>query len=143
MAPVRAFVDDRGFTLVELLVCILIVGIMAAIALPAFFNQRAKGEDTEAKLTLKSAATALVTYEMNAGTYDATVAELEVIEPALGEARNLSVDGDAVSWELTEDSASGTIFTLTRDAAGRVTRDCSIPGQGLCRAALDAGGNRW
>jgi type IV pilus assembly protein PilA len=143
MAPIRPIADEHGFTLVELLVCILIVGIMAAIALPAFFNQRAKGEDTEAKLTLKSAATALVTYEMDTGTFDATVAELEAIEPALGEARNLSVDGDAGSWELTEDSANGTIFTMTRDATGRVTRDCSVPGHGLCRLALDAAGNRW
>jgi type IV pilus assembly protein PilA len=143
MRHARLFAEQRGFTLVEILVCMLILGIMAAIALPAFLDQRAKGEDTEAKLTLKTAATALITYEMSSGTFDASVAELEAIEPALMEARNLTVNGDPDSFEITEDSAHGTVFTMVRDAAGRITRDCSTPDYGLCRAALDASGNRW
>jgi type IV pilus assembly protein PilA len=142
MAPHRP-ADQRGFTLVELLVCMLILAVMAAIALPAFLDQRAKGEDAEAKLTLKTATTAIITYEIGNGTYDATVAELVDIEPALGEARHLVVTGDADSFVLQEESDNLTLFTLSRDATGRTTRDCSVPGYGLCRDALDASGNRW
>ena len=51
--------NEKGFTLIELLVVILIIGILAAIALPAFLNQRGKAQDTEAKSEARTMQTAM------------------------------------------------------------------------------------
>ena len=54
--------SESGFTLVELLVVMLIIGLLAAIAIPAFFNQRDKARDAEAKSAAKTAQTAMETF---------------------------------------------------------------------------------
>ena len=61
--------DEKGFTLIELLVVILIIGILAAIALPAFLNQREKAQDSTAKSDVRTAQTALETYYTDNQTY--------------------------------------------------------------------------
>jgi type IV pilus assembly protein PilA len=141
--PSGRIADARGFSLPELLVSMLILGIMAAIALPAFLDQRAKGEDTEAKATLRTAAIALTTYELEADTFNATRAQLEAIEPALVEARDLQITGTSNMYIVSERSADGTVFSIRRDPTGKITRDCTVPGYGLCRETPDAGGDRW
>ena len=140
--------DEKGFTLIELLVVILIIGILAAIALPAFLNQREKSQDAEAKSAARTAQTAIETHYTDTQDYTtATQAILEGIEPALKDAYvaspgglGLSVTGNANGYviETTSKGNNHRKFTIT-SVNGEVTRTCAGNG---CKAA-DAAGNQW
>jgi type IV pilus assembly protein PilA len=131
---------ESGFTLVELLVVMLILGLLAAIAIPAFFNQRTKAQDASAKTTAKTAQTALETYSTdNNGSYaSATRASLKAIEPTLSSA---STGNNAIStltttsnsYTITVTSASGDTFSIVRATDGSLTYPCTpTSGGGGC-----------
>ncbi len=70
--------SDKGFTLIELLVVIIIIGILAAIALPTFLNQTAKGKQSEAKNTLSAINKAQVAFRTEAQSFAADIASLSL-----------------------------------------------------------------
>jgi len=145
MVRSRSAGSEDGFTLVELLVVILIIGILAAVAMGAFLAQRGKAQDADAKASVSTAAKAMETWYTDRGGYDgATPAELAQIEPSLGRARGLDVQSTPTTYTVSVDSAGdGGTFSVERKATGDILRDCTRPGLGTCRDQPDAQGNRW
>jgi type IV pilus assembly protein PilA len=123
--------DEKGFTLIELLVVILIIGILAAIALPAFLNQRGKAQDTEAKSQVRTMQTAEETLYTDEQDYSAgDLTKLQAIEPSLksGKATPTVPTHATDNYAVVSTSATGNVFTITKNADGTVTRQCDGSG---------------
>ncbi len=136
---------EGGFTLVELLVVMLILGLLAAIAIPSFFNQREKAKDADAKAAARTAQTAIETYATgNQGSYVGATAgaatdDLNVIEPTLNDS-DVAVSGLAANEytvTVTSDGTAANEFSISRNADGTTDLSCTTGGTDGC----PSGGN--
>lgn len=134
---------DQGFTLIELLVVILIIGILAAIAIPSFLNQRTKGQDACAKSMLRTMQTSMETEFTDQNSYaGGDLDQLHVIENQIptgaacgsggtplvgigtGTAACANATPNATNYCVGMVSASTRPFALHRSDTGVITRSC-------------------
>jgi len=127
--------DDSGFTLIELLVVVLIIGILAAIAIPLFLGQKSKAVDAAAKEMARTGSQAAETYSTDhAGEYKGIeVSSLREYEPAIRSSAGTNNDAylsaaegteGGKGYKVTAKASDGDTFSYTKDQSGAVSRTC-------------------
>jgi type IV pilus assembly protein PilA len=133
--------DETGFTLIELLVVILIIGILAAIAIPSFLNQKDKANDASTKSMARTAQTAAETYatDHNGSYVSMDAPALKAIESTIpivvGSPNAVSVTSPTSSgYTVTSTGSNGHVFNIVHASGGVITHTCTPAGSGGCQS---------
>jgi type IV pilus assembly protein PilA len=131
----RVRTEADGFSLIEVLVVILVIGVLAAIALPAFLGQRSKGQDSDAKSNARNVVSSLETYYANEHEYTDADNSEEITKSGIpiGTGKGkvaLTLEED--TYTIVAHSQSDAKFTIEKDSDGKLTRTCDKTGQGSC-----------
>ncbi len=134
---------DTGFTLIELLVVIIIIGILAAIAIPVFLNQRQKGYDSQARSDLRNMADFQEIYLNDYGSYG-SVAEIQAKEPKVAASPMVTltvVRYDGVNGYCLSAKSAGSPNTWFYDSQGgglqpRGATDCPVTTSGVAGGSI-------
>ncbi|MFH1139171.1 MAG: prepilin-type N-terminal cleavage/methylation domain-containing protein [Pseudomonadota bacterium] len=114
--------NRKGFTLIELMIVVAIIGILAAIAIPQFASYRQRAQDSAAKSALKNLATAQENYyaEHNVYAVNADRATSSLTGWTVESVITVTIlGGSATAWSATaKHSSSANTFTYDSTAGG-------------------------
>ena len=145
--------DDKGFTLIELMVVVLIIAILIAIAIPTFLGMRRRAQDRAAQSNLRNGITAAKAYFTDGETFTNFSADLDGTDPAAEGAGDIepsltwNTEAAAVQGEVSiRNESDSTIVLVTLSASGTVFCVGDTSGQNVfgevdaATAALCTGG---
>jgi len=129
--------NEGGFTLIELLVVMIIIGILAAIAIPVFLSQRAKAQDSSAKADVSTIGKEIATYFVDASTAPSNVAlvgtQYQVNGKDIGkQSENTTITNQKVyasdNWCVAVTNSKGDQKVFKYSAKGGLAKDDCVAG---------------